>query len=291
MTTDTLLSVEQLCVSFPHSGSRDPSVRVSSEKVLDGVNFRVAPGQRIGLLGESGSGKSTCARAIAGLLPNEANVSGTVTLNGKTLLDATSPTMQGSLLGFARAKASRAHRRDFLPMQFVFQDPFSSMDPRQKIGKALTEVIRVGAFHKGSPPPDRPSSYRRMDAALSEVGVNTSFADRYPHELSGGQLQRVAIARALLLEPQILIADEAVSALDLSLQAQIVALLDQLAEQRHLAILFISHDLKLVRYFCERVIVLRNGRIADSGSTEDVFTQPQSDYTRALIRAAVDKIH
>lgn len=291
MTNDTLLSVQRLSVSFPRSGRRSAGGGKSAERILDGVTFEVAPGQRIGILGESGSGKSTCARAIAGLLPAEAWVDGVVILNGKRLLDTAAPAQQRTTQRLAGAGSSRTQRRDFLPLQFVFQDPFSSMDPRQKIGKALAEVIRVRAFNMGRPAPDRPSICKKLSAALSEVGVDVSLAERYPHELSGGQLQRVAIARALLLQPQLLIADEAVSALDLSLQAQIVALLDRLVEQRKLAILFISHDLKLVRYFCERVIVLRNGKIADSGRTEDVFTRPESDYTHELIRAAVDKVH
>lgn len=286
MTPETLLTVSQLSVGFAGARRKGPNHRKPVHQILNGVSFDVAPGQRVGILGESGSGKSTCARAIAGLLPDDSMVSGRVVLKGKTLLDTTGVDQEESALP-SHSKLNRTPRRDYLPLQFVFQDPSSSMDPRQKIGSALAEVIRVGAHHKGQIAPERSDVLSKLIAALNEVGVDPSFAERYPHELSGGQLQRVAIAKALLLEPNLLIADEAVSALDLSLQAQIIALLDRLAESRSLAILFISHDLKLVRYFCEQIVILKDGQVAESGPTESVFLQPQSSYTRDLIRASV----
>jgi len=255
-----LLEVKALEKSF-FSSSRGlfaPAPKVV-HAVTD-VSFALEPSSALGLVGESGSGKSTTARMVAGLL---APTSGSIRLNGVELATASEATW-------------RPHRRR---LQMIFQDPYASLDPRRTIGDTVIEPMIV---HRLGKPRERRV---RMLALLEAVGLSAQHAARYPHEFSGGQRQRVGIARALALEPEILVCDEPVSALDVSIQAQIVNLFKELRERFGIAYLFIAHDLAVVRNLCERVAVMYLGRIVEIGTREDVFEHPAHPYTRALLSA------
>ncbi|WP_103382039.1 dipeptide ABC transporter ATP-binding protein [Pseudonocardia dioxanivorans] len=228
---------------------------------LDGVDLTVTKGQAIGLVGESGSGKTTLARIIVGL---ERVDSGVVFYEGNPV-----------------ARHTRAQRRQWRrEVQYVFQDPYSSLDPRLTVAQTLREPLEINF-----PGLSRGEVAARIDSLLDEVELPRSFRDRHPSELSGGQRQRVGIARALATEPSVIIADEPVSALDLSVQARILRLLARLRIERDLTYLFISHDLAVVRYLCEDLVVLREGSVVERGRTDDVLERPESPYTRALVDA------
>ena len=226
-------------------------------RAVDGVSFTVARGDALGIVGESGCGKSTVARACLRLSEPD---SGSVRFDGVDVLTASG----------ARLRALR--RR----LQIVFQDPASALDPRQRIVDALGEPIRVHGIAKGK---DVLTTVERL---LDEVGLPASAARRYPHEFSGGQRQRIGIARALALGPDLIFADEPVSALDVSVQAQILVLLDQLRARRQLAFVFISHDLGVVRHFCQQVAVMYLGRIVEQGPVPAIFDEPLHPYTQLL---------
>jgi oligopeptide/dipeptide ABC transporter ATP-binding protein len=226
-------------------------------RAVDRVSFTVARGQALGIVGESGCGKSTVARACLRLSEPD---SGSVRFDGVDVLAASG----------ARLRSLR--RR----LQIVFQDPASALDPRQRIAEALGEPIRVHGMAKGK---DVLTTVERL---LDEVGLPASAARRYPHEFSGGQRQRIGIARALALGPDLIFADEPVSALDVSVQAQILVLLDQLRARRQLAFVFISHDLGVVRHFCQHVAVMYLGRIVEQGSVPAIFDEPLHPYTQLL---------
>ncbi|HVS09214.1 MAG TPA: oligopeptide/dipeptide ABC transporter ATP-binding protein [Planctomycetota bacterium] len=230
-------------------------------RALDGVSFSLERGETLGLVGESGSGKSTLARTVVGL---EAPTAGSVRLDG---LELASLTRRGWL----------PHRRR---LQMVFQDPYASLDPRQRVLSILAEPL---AIHRTVA---RRQRRARVLTLLEAVGLSPRVADLRPDELSGGQRQRVALARALALEPEIVILDEPVSALDVSVQAQIVNLLADLQRRFQLAYLFVAHDLALVRHLCDRVAVLYLGRIVESADCRQLFGDPRHPYTRALLDAA-----
>jgi len=232
-------------------------------RALDGVTLSVNAGEVVGLVGESGSGKSTLARALLGLQPL---AGGEVRFDGR----AVDAWMRKDPAGFRR----RA--------QMIFQDPYGSLNPRQTIGAALAEVLQV---HRLGGAADRP---RRVAELLRQVGLDPAYAPRYPHEFSGGQRQRIGIARALALEPAVLIADEPVSALDVSVQVQILNLLKDLQRERGLTLLFIAHDLAAVRYLCDRLYVLHRGRVVESGHAAEVYARPAHAYTQALLAAVPD---
>ncbi|MCE0762408.1 ABC transporter ATP-binding protein [Pseudonocardia kujensis] len=228
---------------------------------LDGVGLTVRRGQAIGLVGESGSGKTTLARIVVGL---ERADSGVVSYEGTPL-----------------TRHSREQRRRWRrEVQYVFQDPYSSLDPRLTVAQTLREPLEI--HHRAL---SRHELAARIDSLLDEVELPRAFRDRHPSELSGGQRQRVGIARALATEPSLIIADEPVSALDLSVQARILRLLARLRVERNLTYLFISHDLAVVRYLCEDLVVLRQGRVVEQGRTDDVLHHPENPYTRALVEA------
>jgi ABC-type glutathione transport system ATPase component len=228
---------------------------------LTDVSIDVPAGGRLGIVGESGSGKSTLARVVLGLVRASA---GTVCWDGRPV-------------DYGDARAMRALRRE---VQVVFQDPFGSLDPRMTAGEAIGEALQALA-----PPMRSVTAQDRIRAALTEVGLAPEFADRYPHELSGGQCQRVAIARATIARPRLLVCDEAVSALDVSVQAQIVNLLHELSDRHGMALLFISHNLAVVRHLCDDIAVLNRGRLVERGSREAIFGSPRDPYTQALLAA------
>jgi peptide/nickel transport system ATP-binding protein len=231
-------------------------------RAVDGVSLSIGKGENVGLVGESGSGKSTLARALMALEPLQG---GTVVLDGETLN--------------AVAGASPKARRK---MQVVFQDPYGSFDPRHRVDRLVTEPFHL----LGADAPKGEDRRARIAEALETVGLVASDAEKYPHEFSGGQRQRIAIARALIIRPALIILDEAVSALDVSVRAQILDLLAELSAKLQLSYLFISHDLHVVRAITDRVLVMKSGKIVETGPTEAVFTNPQHAYTRELIAAA-----
>ena len=234
-----------------------PRPVTTTVRAVDGVSFAVMRGEAFGLVGESGCGKSTAARAVLRLIPPDA---------GRVRFAEVDVTgVHGSTL-------QRLRRR----MQIIFQDPHSSLNPRRTIGQALTEPLGVHGLARGR------AARERAVALLEEVGLPPSAYDRYPHEFSGGQRQRVGIARALSVEPELIVADEPVSALDVSVQAQVLLLLKDLQVRRGLTFVFVSHDLGVVRWFCSRVAVMYLGRIVENGPVARVFGAPRHPYTRML---------
>jgi peptide/nickel transport system ATP-binding protein len=230
-------------------------------RALHDISFQINQGERVGLVGESGCGKSTLTRAILGL---EDVQGGEITLDGEPVFTGKHPNL--------------AVRRK---MQVVFQDPYSSFNPRHRVDRLITEP-----FHLLKTAPTGQARTDAIAKALTDVGLSPSDADKYIHEFSGGQRQRIAIARALIIEPELIIFDAAVSALDVSVRAQVLDLLADLCRKRPLAYLFISHDLSVVRSVTDRVMVMQAGKIVEQGETETVFTNPQHPYTQELIAAA-----
>ncbi len=235
--------------------------RVGEVKAVDGVSFTVRPGQTVGLVGESGSGKTTVGRALLKLV--EAT-SGSVRYEGREVL----PLREG---------AFRPLRRQ---MQMIFQDPFGSLNPRMTIGTIVGEALEVHFRSRSSK--DRRA---RVAELLEKVGLKGEMMARYPHEFSGGQRQRIGIARALAVEPKFIVCDEPVSALDVSVQAQIVNLLQDLQEQDGIAYLFIAHDLAVVEHISDHVLVMHRGKIVESAPAEQIYRDPQDDYTKKLLAA------
>jgi peptide/nickel transport system ATP-binding protein len=260
----TVLAVRDLAVHFPiRKGLLKRAV--GQVKAVDGVSLDVAAGETLALVGESGCGKTTLARAVLRLIEPTA---GEVRLLGEPLAGL----------------AGDALRRKRAEMQIVFQDPFSSLNPRMRVGEILEEGM--AALLPGM---DKPGRRRRGLELLDQVGLPEDAARRYPHEFSGGQRQRIAIARALAVKPRLLILDEPTSALDVSVQAQILNLLADLRREHGLAYLFITHNLSVVSYLADRVAVMRNGRIVETGSAEQVLTRPENDYTRLLLNSVPGK--
>ncbi|MGE3420156.1 MAG: ATP-binding cassette domain-containing protein [Bradyrhizobium sp.] len=232
--------------------------RRETTTAVNDVGFTLQAGRTLGIVGESGSGKSTLARIVAGLIAPDA---GAVHLGDSSVTQA------------SRRELRSLRRR----MQFVFQDPASSLDPRQSVGATIEEVLTVHGI--GS----RADRRRRAAEMLSLVGLPSEAARRFPHEFSGGQRQRIAIARALVIEPELLICDEPVSALDVSVQAQVLDLLMQLKSRMRLTMLFISHDLSVVAHVSDEVAVMRTGHLVESGPASEVLTKPEHPYTQELL--------
>jgi ABC-type glutathione transport system ATPase component len=267
MTAPLGLRIDDLHVTFGGASRRRAGrlfgAAAEPVRAVAGVNLAVAPGETLAVVGESGSGKTTVARAVVGLVtPNQGTI-----------------TYDGAPLGPIRRRASRTQRA----IQMVFQDPRSSLNPRMTAG----EIVREGwrAHPDAAPANDQRSAVLQL---LAEVGLEPSVVDRRPTALSGGQCQRISIARALALRPRLLVCDEAVSALDVSVQAQILRLLVDLKSQYDLSILFVSHDLGVVRQIADRVAVMRQGEIVESAEAEDLFTAPAHEYTQMLLDAALD---
>jgi oligopeptide/dipeptide ABC transporter ATP-binding protein len=259
-----LLEVSGLVKHFPVTGGMLDGLRGKPNRVVravDGVDFRIGRGQTLALVGESGCGKSTTGRCVLHL---QSPTAGEVRVDGE-LVD---PRDEGAM---------RRRRRD---MQIVFQDPNSSLNPRMTVAQTIDEAL---AFHQIVAKGERAA---RVDELLETVGLGARFRNRYPNELSGGQRQRIGIARALAVNPRLLVADEPVSALDVSVQAQILELLQRLREERGLAYLFISHQLGVVRHIADEVAVMYLGVIVEQAPTADLYARPMHPYTRALLGAA-----
>ncbi len=232
-----------------------------SVKAVEDVSLTVAAGEAVGLVGESGCGKTTLGRAVLRLIET---TGGTVRFDGEDITRLS-------------AKELRARRRQF---QMIFQDPFSSLNPRLTVGQSIGEALDI---HRLTPDPAARTV--RIGELLRSVGLEPEHAERYPHEFSGGQRQRIGIARALAVEPRLIVCDEPVSALDVSVQAQVINLLQDLQRDRGLAYLFISHDLAVVEHLCQRVVVMYLGRVVELGETREVCRAPKHPYTQALLSA------
>lgn len=250
-----LLRVEALRV---HYGSPKRPVRA-----VDGVDISIRSGESVGLVGESGCGKTTLGRAIMRLVDVQA---GRIDFEGRDIAG-----LRGSALTAYRKQA-----------QMIFQDPYGSLNARLSVGNAIEEAMQV---HRMG---NRAERRRRAAELFEAVGLDPAYLDRYPHEFSGGQRQRIGIARALAVNPQLIIADEPVSALDVSVQVQILNLLKDLQTQMQLSYLFVAHDLAVVRYVCDRIYVMYLGRIVESGTPEELFSSPKHPYTQALLSAVPD---
>ncbi|WP_416799022.1 ABC transporter ATP-binding protein [Ciceribacter azotifigens] len=252
MTAAPLLSVRGLAKHYQTPGA--------ALKILENISFDIAKGEVVGLVGESGSGKTTIGRSVLRLIEP---TSGEVVFDGTDLTRLSSSEM----------------RRQRPRMQYIFQDPYASLSPRMTIGEILTEGLKIQGI--GS----KAERLERAKKALEQVELPADAINRYAHEFSGGQRQRIGIARALTLSPDFIVADEPVSALDVSIQAQVVNLLRDLQQRLGLTMLFISHDLAVVEYICDRVIVLYLGRVMEIATAEDLYARPQHPYTRALMSA------
>jgi len=259
--TSPLLEVRDLKVHFPFSKGPFWKREHGFIRAVDGVSFSVQPGETLGIVGESGCGKSTTARAILKLAPA---TSGEVLFKGKRIDNAAESQMKGV-------------RAD---LQMIFQDPYASLNPRMTVGSIIAEPMKIHGLHHGRE--RKLETMRLMDL----VGLNPRFLNRYPHEFSGGQRQRIGIARALAVEPEVIVCDEPVSALDVSIQAQVINLLMDLQQKLGLAYVFIAHDLAVIRHIAHRVGVMYLGRMVEIASSADLYSNPRHPYTQALLSAA-----
>jgi oligopeptide transport system ATP-binding protein len=260
MATENLLEVSDLVKHFPIKRGILIDREVDQVRAVDGISFSIPRGQTLGLVGESGSGKSTACRAVLQLVKP---TSGSVKFEGN------------EIAGFSR-RQMRPLRRE---MQMIFQDPYASLNPRKRIGQIVGDPLRRQGVAKGS------ELRRRVNELLDRVGLQTEHYNRFPHEFSGGQRQRIGIARALALEPKLVIADEPVSALDVSIQAQIINLLDDLQDELGLTYLFVAHDIGVVRHIADRIAVMHDGKIVEEGSADQVCERPVDPYTKKLLAA------
>jgi len=268
--TNVLLDVQDLRVHFPVTGGvflrRQGEVRA-----VDGISFQLHAGETLGLVGESGCGKTTVGRAVINILKA---MSYQVEVSGRVLYHHPAGTVDLISLG---RNAMRPYRAD---IQMVFQDPYSSLNPRKTVGQIVEEPLTI---HTRSTRAERAERVRWL---LDKVGLSARHINRYPHEFSGGQRQRIGIARALATNPKIVIADEPVSALDVSVQAQVINLLQDLQQEFGLSYIFIAHDLSVVRHISDRIAVMYLGSIVEIGASDDVYTRPVHPYSRALLAAA-----
>ena len=274
-----LISVRDLSVTYTLKRSLFGRP-LQTLKGVDGVSFDIREGETLGLVGESGCGKTTLGRALLRLIDSS---SGSISYRGRSL-----------------DKLSAREMRALRPrLQIIFQDPYSSLNPRLTIGEAIAEPLRVHRVEESKSRKDEESKStlhaplstlhtppkERVCALMRQVGLEPDWYTRYPHQLSGGQRQRVCIARALILQPELVVCDESVSALDVSVQAQVLNLLNELKERYHYTYLFITHDLSVVHYMADRIMVMQQGQIVEQGTPDDIFQHPQTDYTRTLLSA------
>lgn len=255
-----LLEVTDLAVHYPIS-SANPFVKTRFLKAVDQVSFELKRGEVLGLVGESGCGKSTLARALLSLIQPTA---GSISFKGENLVHL----------------SSQALRESRKSLQMIFQDPLSSLNPRMTVGTIVAEPLQVFCSELG-----RIKIRQRVCSILERVGLSPGHINRYPHQFSGGQCQRIGIARALILQPDLVICDEPVSALDVSIQAQIINLLAELRREMGLSLFFISHDLGIVKQISDRVMVMYLGKIVETNNTDALYRAPKHPYTQALIRA------
>ncbi len=260
MRKTPLLEITDLCKHFPPRGGILARRREEPFRAVDMVSFSLAAGETLGLVGESGSGKTTLCRAILQLLEPTA---GSVRLEGREIAGLSWRQM-------------RPLRRD---LQMVFQDPYASLNPRKRVGQIVGDPLRALGIASGA------DAERRVAELLERVGLSPEHRKRYPHEFSGGQRQRIGIARALAPQPKLIVADEPVSALDVSIQAQIVNLLEDLQDELGLAYVFVAHDIGVVRHVSDQIAVMNAGRIVEQGPAEEICSRPGDDYTRALLAA------
>lgn len=254
-----LLSVNNLKVHYPIRGGFFQSV-VNHVRATDGISFEIERGETYGLVGESGCGKTTAGRAIIGLAKI---TSGEVQFEGRDLARL-------------RGKKKRGHMKD---IQMIFQDPYSSLNVRKRVLDIVAEPLRN--FERMSPDEER----IKVQALIERVGLNPEDIYRYPHQFSGGQRQRIGIARALTLKPKLIIADEPVSALDVSVQAQVLNFMQDIQQEFNLSYLFISHDLSVIQHLCDRIGIMNKGRLAEEGTVADIYKNPLHPYTKRLISA------
>lgn len=249
---ETVLEVKDLTKTFVTEGKADFTA-------IKHIQFQLFQGETLGIVGESGSGKSTLARAITRLIdPTE----GSIFLCGEEIT----------------GKKGKALRQVYKNMQMIFQNPVSSFDPRRSLGHGIGESLRNSGVPKAE-------AKKRVLELLGQCGLSEEFYDRYPHEVSGGQCQRAAIARALAVKPKIVICDEATSALDVTVQQQIMELLDAFRREYQISYLFICHNLALVQQFCDRVLVMKDGRIVEEGTPDEVILKPKEEYTKMLVES------
>jgi oligopeptide/dipeptide ABC transporter ATP-binding protein len=268
MVTDNnpkpLLEVRDLCKHFPVNSKGFLRRQIGTVKAVDKVNFDLMPGETLGLVGESGSGKTTCGRTILRALKPT---------SGSVLFRQDDQALDLATVDDADLKPLRTQ------MQMIFQDPFSSLNPRMTVRDIVAEPLVIHRLARGAELEDR------VDGMLQKVGLKPEHRSRYPHAFSGGQRQRIGIARALIMNPSLVVADEAVSALDVSVQAQVINLLQQLQDDLGLTYIFIAHDLSVVKHICDRIAVMYAGRIVELAETDALFDDPKHPYTRALLSA------
>jgi len=262
LAAETVMTGRDIRVWFPIKKGFLRNV-VDHVKAVDGIDVTIRAGQTLGVVGESGSGKTTLGLALSRMISSQGEI-----------------TFRGQRIDQRSFREMRPLRRE---MQIVFQDPFGSLSPRMSVSEIIEEGLKIHEKRLSADERDQ-----MVVDVLEEVGLDPAARFRYPHEFSGGQRQRIAIARAMVLKPRFVMLDEPTSALDMSVQAQVVDLLRDLQKRHDLAYLFISHDLKVVRALANEVIVMRNGKVVETGTAEQIFTEPQTDYTRALIAAAFD---
>ena len=260
-TAKPLVEIRNLKKYFPVTEGIVIQKTVAEVKAIDDISFKILKGETLGLVGESGCGKTTTGRCILQL---ERPTSGQIIYDG---------TDMGTV---DRRELNKLRQR----IQVIFQDPYSSLNPRMKIGQIISEPMRVHGIE-----PDPATRNKRVDELLSVCGLSPKMADRYPHEMSGGQRQRVGIARALSLNPEFIVCDEAVSALDVSIQAQVINLLEDLRDEFDLTYLFIAHDLSVVRHLCHRVAVMYLGKLVELAECDELFDNPLNPYTQALLES------
>ncbi|HEX8752315.1 MAG TPA: ATP-binding cassette domain-containing protein [Solirubrobacterales bacterium] len=260
MSAEPLLEVNDLVKHFPVKSGILIDREVDQVRAVDGVSFSIPRGQTLGLVGESGSGKSTACRAVLQLIRP---TSGSVRFDGQ------------EIAGLSRRQMRPLRRQ----MQMIFQDPYASLNPRKRIGQIVGDPLKRQGVASGS------DLRKRVQELLERVGLSSEHYNRFPHEFSGGQRQRIGIARALALQPKLVVADEPVSALDVSIQAQIINLLDDLQDEFGLTYLFVAHDIGVVRHISDRIAVMHNGKIVEQGTADQICEHPSDPYTKKLLDA------